>query len=192
MKTRELTPKQEMFCREYLTGRLNATEAAIKAGYSRRSAKVTASRLLSNANLRLRISEVRKVAAEETQLSFVRVLQELKSLAFSNIADCFSTWTRMKPLATVSENARRSIRTITVIEYKGQTFSQVRFHNKQSALDLICRLLGYYSSDKREMWMNKSKASQVSEVSEEFDFSALTEDELITFHTLMRKITHVL
>ncbi|ENG5503925.1 terminase small subunit, partial [Yersinia enterocolitica] len=43
---KQLTPKQELFCREYLKD-LNATQAAIRAGYSEKTAQVQSSRLLS-------------------------------------------------------------------------------------------------------------------------------------------------
>lgn len=49
-KNTKLTHKQEVFCREYLID-LNGTQAAIRAGYSKRSATQQASRLLSDKNI---------------------------------------------------------------------------------------------------------------------------------------------
>ena len=51
----ELNPKQRLFCTEYLKD-FNATQAAIRAGYSKRSATVHAARLLINANIQKEIS----------------------------------------------------------------------------------------------------------------------------------------
>lgn len=52
------TDKQEMFCREYLID-LNATQAAIRAGYSAKTANRTASENLSKPDIQLRISELK-------------------------------------------------------------------------------------------------------------------------------------
>ena len=51
----KMTPKQQRFIEEYLVDH-NATQAAIRAGYSPRTAPVQASRLLTNANMQNAIS----------------------------------------------------------------------------------------------------------------------------------------
>ncbi|CRY10669.1 terminase small subunit [Yersinia enterocolitica] len=53
----KLTDKQELFAREYLKD-LNATQAAIRAGYSTKTAQVQSSRLLSNVMVQQRVSEL--------------------------------------------------------------------------------------------------------------------------------------
>lgn len=53
-----LTDKQEMFCREYLID-LNATQAAIRAGYSAKIANRTASENLSKPDIKSRIAELK-------------------------------------------------------------------------------------------------------------------------------------
>ena len=56
---RKLTPKQEMFCREYLVD-LNGTQAAIRAGYSIKTAHPQAARALSNVTVQSRISQLKE------------------------------------------------------------------------------------------------------------------------------------
>ena len=51
-----LTTQQELFCEEYLTD-LNGTQAAIRAGYSAKTAAATASRLLRNVNIQAHIQK---------------------------------------------------------------------------------------------------------------------------------------
>jgi len=53
-----LTDKQEMFCREFLIN-LNATQAAIRAGYSDKTANRTASENLSKPDIQNRITELK-------------------------------------------------------------------------------------------------------------------------------------
>lgn len=75
-----LNAKQEMFCKEYLID-LNATQAAIRAGYSERSATVTASRLLTNANILARVKELKEKRADELELDAYWVLKRLKDIS---------------------------------------------------------------------------------------------------------------
>lgn len=80
-----LTPKQEIFAKEYLVD-LNGTQAAIRAGYAPASAEVQASRLLSNANIQNFISEQQGKRAKRLEITvddLVRELEEARALAFS-------------------------------------------------------------------------------------------------------------
>ena len=63
-----MTPRQEKFCVEYLID-LNATQAAIRAGYSKRTAEALASRLLRNVNIRSRIKELQDKVFEYGMMS---------------------------------------------------------------------------------------------------------------------------
>lgn len=76
----KLNAKQEMFCREYLID-LNATQAAIRAGYSERTAKSQGSRLLTNANVLARIKELKDKRADELELDAYWVLKRLKDIS---------------------------------------------------------------------------------------------------------------
>ena len=69
-----------MFCREYLID-LNATQAAIRAGYSERTAKSQGSRLLTNANVLARIKELKDKRADELELDAYWVLKRLKDIS---------------------------------------------------------------------------------------------------------------
>lgn len=80
----KLTPKQERFVEEYLKD-LNATQAAVRAGYSDKTAESQASRLLRNVKVR-ELVEARQIArSERTGITQDRVLQELELLAFSDL-----------------------------------------------------------------------------------------------------------
>lgn len=54
-----MTPKQERFCTEYLVD-LNATQAAIRSGYSEKTAHSQGPRLLENVEVQNRIKEIRE------------------------------------------------------------------------------------------------------------------------------------
>lgn len=76
----KLTPKQEAFIREYLID-LNATQAAIRAGYSEKTATEQGSRLLTNVNVSTRIEELKSQRAEKLELDAEWVLKRLKEIS---------------------------------------------------------------------------------------------------------------
>lgn len=76
-----LTAKQAAFVREYLVD-LNATQAAIRAGYSKKTANVIASELLAKPNIQSAIQEEMKKRAERTEITADKVLKEFAKLAF--------------------------------------------------------------------------------------------------------------
>lgn len=69
----KLTPKQEMFCREYLVD-LNATQAAIRAGYSVRTAKSQGQRLLTKVDVSERLKVLQGKRAEKVEVTADYVL----------------------------------------------------------------------------------------------------------------------
>lgn len=75
-----LTPKQELFCQEYLVD-LNATQAAIRAGYSAKSAKVIAAEILSKPEILLRIQDLQAKRLERVEINQDWVLDRLKEIS---------------------------------------------------------------------------------------------------------------
>jgi len=72
--------KMEKFCQEYLID-LNATQAAIRAGYSQDTAKQIGSENLSKLSIRARIDELKQEAADAATITPEYVLQKLKTVA---------------------------------------------------------------------------------------------------------------
>ena len=74
-----MNARQEVFCREYAACG-NATTAAIKAGYSEKTARKIGSRLLTYVDIKKRIGELGKVCEEKAFLTIAekrRILQEI-------------------------------------------------------------------------------------------------------------------
>ncbi|MFP3356857.1 terminase small subunit [Planococcus sp. SIMBA_143] len=76
----KFTVKQQMFIDEYLVD-LNATQAAIRAGYSERTAKSQGHRLLTNVDIRARIEELKKTRADRLELDAYWVLKRLMDIS---------------------------------------------------------------------------------------------------------------
>ena len=75
-----LNDKQEQFCKEYIID-LNATQAAIRAGYSEKTAEAQASRLLTNVKVSNRIQELKQKRSERTEIKADDVLRYWHDIA---------------------------------------------------------------------------------------------------------------
>lgn len=81
-----LTAKQKQFVREYLID-LNATQAAIRAGYKEKTAEQQGYQLLQKTSVQEAIQKAMDKRAQRTEITAERVLQELAKIGFANIAD---------------------------------------------------------------------------------------------------------
>jgi phage terminase small subunit len=84
----ELTPKQRLFVAEYLKD-LNATQAAIRAGYSAANADKIGSELLGKTRVREEIETAKQKREERTQIDADWVLKRLAAEAEADIADLY-------------------------------------------------------------------------------------------------------
>ncbi len=78
-----LTEKQKRFCEEYLID-LNATQSAIRAGYSAKTADRIASENLRKLEVQNYISKLREQQSERTGITSDKVISELEKVAFSD------------------------------------------------------------------------------------------------------------
>lgn len=85
----KLTDKQARFVQEYLID-LNATQAAIRAKYSEKTANEQGARLLANVSIRAAIDEAMDERSERTGITADMVLQELAHIAFDDIKNYLS------------------------------------------------------------------------------------------------------
>ena len=77
---KQLTTKQAQFVAEYLID-LNATQAAIRAGYSEKTAESQGSRLLSNAKVAAAVAKAQEERAERTEVTQDMVVEGLLKIA---------------------------------------------------------------------------------------------------------------
>jgi phage terminase small subunit len=82
----ELTEKQRLFCVYYVKS-FNATQSAIKAGYSTDTAHVQGSRLLSNVKVADEIKRIKQDMTQDIFLDAMDVLQKYVKIAFVDITD---------------------------------------------------------------------------------------------------------
>lgn len=81
-----LTKKQERFVEEYLVD-LNATQAAVRAGYSAKTAEQMGYQLLQKTSVQKKLEESIERRSKRTEITQDRVLDEIGKVAFRDAAD---------------------------------------------------------------------------------------------------------
>lgn len=92
-----LTPKQQRFVAEYLID-LNATQAAIRAGYSAKTAEQQGPRLLGNVGVASAISKAKQERTARTEMNADWVLKRLAQDATADLADLYDDYGGLKPV----------------------------------------------------------------------------------------------
>lgn len=83
----KLSKKQELFAVEYVRLKGNGAQAAIAAGYAEKNARITASKNLTNANIKKRIEELTKKADAEKIADAKEVLQLLTEIVRGEMSE---------------------------------------------------------------------------------------------------------
>lgn len=169
----KLNERQERFCNEYLID-LNATQAAIRAGYKEKTAYSMGQRLLKNVEVQNYIQERKQDRVERTEITQDMVVRELALIAFSNAADYASIiekqavintengvavslfdedgnpvmYRTVEPVLTadLTEDQKRALAVIK----KGKDGFEVKPYDKVRALELLGKHLGMFE-DKLEV-----------------------------------------
>lgn len=134
-----LTAKQHRFVEEYLID-LNATQAAIRAGYSANTAEQQASRLLSNVKVRAHIDERMAELSRRTGVNQERIIRELARIAFVNAPDVidFDDASIRSDISEDDTAAIASVKVKTIPTQDGEGVErEVRFADKLKALELL-------------------------------------------------------
>ena len=92
-----LTPKQQRFTEEYLVD-LNATQAAIRAGYSAKTAEQQGYRLLTNVQVSAGIAAAQQERSKRTQIDADWLLRRLADEAEADLADLYTEAGELKPV----------------------------------------------------------------------------------------------
>lgn len=186
----EMNPKQAQFVREYLID-LNATQAAIRAGYSAKTAYSQGERLLKHVEVAKAIADAKEERAVRTDISADMVLRELLKIATADMADV-TDW-GVKEIAIGFDESGKKLRQedigdATVVQYVDAPFVtpinrddlpadvrsavaevkltregfSIKMHDKIGALTLIGRHLAMWT-DKVEVSADEATAKLLAE-----------------------------
>lgn len=144
----KLTPKQARFVEEYQVD-LNATAAARRAGYSKNTCESIGYENLRKPQIQAALSQSQKERSHRLGITADRVVSEIAAVAFAQLTDVF-TWRDNKVTLVDSERLEESSKkSIAEVKQTADGSLQVKLHDKNQALDKLCRHLGLYDAEKR-------------------------------------------
>ena len=145
-----LAPRQQNFVDEYLKD-LNATKAAIRAGYSAKTAAVQATRLLTNVHISNAVAIAREKQQVRTGISADRALKEAARLAFFDIRKLCDASGNPIPIQDLDDDTAAAIQGLELSSEKdGEGFTTVRKYkvaDKNAALERVFKHLGLFERD---------------------------------------------
>jgi phage terminase small subunit len=138
-----LRPKHARFVQEYLVD-LNATQAAIRAGYSAKTADREGYRLLRNAEISAAVREGQRAQWAKAELSASRVLEELHRVSLVNIRGLFQADGQLKPMTEWSDEQLAVVASVDIVTVDREGAPPARVHklrlwNKVAALDTLAK-----------------------------------------------------
>lgn len=133
-----LTPKQQRFVEEYLID-LNATQAAIRAGYSERTANEQGSRLLANVSVSEAIAEAQAKREERTQIDADYVLKRLVEIDQMDVLDIMDDQMKIRPVNEWPKVWRQYVTNLENLELSDGEgcFKKIKWPDKVKNLELI-------------------------------------------------------
>ena len=165
---RGLRDKQRLFVAEYLVD-LNATKAAIRAGYAAgKSAEVTSSRLLGNAKIQSEIQRAMDKRAARIEVDQDQVLTEIARVAFSDIRRLFDAG-RLKSVDELDDTAAASVASVKVVTRslgggEVEYVHEIKLWPKTAALDMAAKHIGLYERDNKQRNQVDAVASLIAEI----------------------------
>lgn len=142
-----MTEKVKIFCKEYIVD-FNATQAAIRSGYSKKTAGSIGQENLTKPEIQKEIQKLIDERSNRTQITADKVLQELAKIGFSDILDFVEVSTTGITFNDIPEGKGGVISEVSSSDTKYGTNIKIKLHDKLNALDKIARYLGGFYKDK--------------------------------------------
>ncbi len=142
--------KHEAFCQQYIIDN-NATQAAIRAGYSEKTAGHKASALVVNSCIAGRLVYLQGELAETCGVTAQMLLDELKKIGFGNIKNVVKSGNTIKDISQLPNDITASIDSISsTTGAKGRKTTKVTLHSKISAIQDMGKMIGAYAKDNEQ------------------------------------------
>lgn len=151
-----LTAKQERFVAEYLID-LNATQAAIRAGYSEKTANEQGSRLLANVKIAAAVAEAQAKRSKRTEITQDMVLAELAKIGFSDLRKVLTATGNLSGPHDWDDNTAGAIASVEIVTRPGgvdengerevEHVAKIKTWDKLSALEKLGKHLGMFGGE---------------------------------------------
>lgn len=150
----KLNDRQEIFCLEFIKD-LNATQAAIRAGYSKKTAEQQASRLLTVVKIKTRIEELQSKRNERLKVDADYVLKRLVEIDEMDVLDILNDDGGLKPVKDWPTTWRRSLSGLEVVEMMADgdpvgALKKIKWPDKVKNLELLGKHISVGAFDKAQ------------------------------------------
>lgn len=128
---------------------LNATKAAIRAGYKPTTARQMGNLLLTKVDISSHVEQLREKQSKRTDITADMVIAELARIGFHNVKDFVNGGNNVLELKGIDSNKTAAVAGVktTVNENSGNITTEIKFHDKVSALEKLGRHLGIFERD---------------------------------------------
>lgn len=140
----KLTPKQQMFIKEYLID-LNATQAAIRANYSKRTADRIGPQLLGKTCIAQAIQFEMDKRSKKLEITAERVLEEIAKMAFANIQDIYDENGILRPISELPREVAAAVQSVKVNLTEACAVQEVKLWDKKGTLELLGKHLKLFT-----------------------------------------------
>lgn len=169
MSNKTLTPKQRLFVKYYVIS-LNATDAAIKAGYSPDSAANIGSENVRKPHIKKAIAEAQAERLANLDIDANYVLKRLIEVDTLDVIDILDHNNNIKPVAEWPKEWRQNISSIDVAENTSGTIVKLKFPDKVKNLELIGRHINVAAwTTNQTIDLNANIKAEVSTISDLMD-----------------------
>lgn len=155
--SKPLSDKAQRFCAEYAID-LNATQAAIRAGFSPKSAQAQSSQLLADPRVQAEVGVIKRKANEKSELNIATVLEQIHSCLTREGTDFIDKSTgELVPIHQLPKRANQAIdgieQEVTTIERENMppmkiVKTKLKLVSKSSMADMAMKHLGAYAAEK--------------------------------------------
>ncbi|EAO5935009.1 TPA_asm: terminase small subunit [Salmonella enterica subsp. houtenae serovar 48:g,z51:-] len=136
----KLTDKQELFAREFIKD-LNATQAAIRAGYSEKSSRNQGARMMANDDILNRIAELKSDRNEQVGVDAAYVLRRLTEIDQMDVLDILLANGELKPIKDWPKVWRTTLSGMDVVEMasaeSAALLKKIKWPDKVKNLELL-------------------------------------------------------
>ena len=157
----KLNEKQKRFYHEYLID-FNQTDAAKRAGYSKKTAYSQGNRLLKHDEGRKYLVYIENKIINKYEITTEKIVQEFAKIAFVDITDAYKNWMTLKEFETLKKEKPEICECISEIstktdytredgKIKGKVeYVRLKFHSKVEALKNLGQYTGMYQKDNEQ------------------------------------------
>ena len=153
--------KRRKFCHYYVgKADFNAAKAYRLAGYSKKGARQSAAKLLTNTDIEAYIDELQADSAKAAGVSKLDLILKLKHIALGCTADFMEDWENLKSFKSLPKKVKDNIKKISIKKTKIPDMMAVienitvEAKDDLRAIEILAKMLGYNEAEKKQIDVN--------------------------------------